>query len=242
MDSDGFVIVKRGNKQRKEKNPERIERACSSAEKIVKNVLKKKQKLESSLWFDGVAKSVKNVLAQGERCTLQCLGVGGIGTSGSAQYQCAFALCLNENITRAQNSSVVIYDPVLQEEEKSALLQLGFSLEKSDDTSDDSFEVLYMPHCPSGLYHNVLRDRWNVPRLRRTVIIGNLFSNYHLRLPKHVSPLIHMTESFVQEKLLEKFEDEPGAFNDTAILSFEEVDEIPVIDLSIHHNDKETIE
>jgi hypothetical protein len=133
---------------------------------------------------------------------------------------------------------------------------LGFEVTSTLNVSDE-FELLYMPHCPAGLYHEELYLRWTEKLLAQTLIVGNsfrflqfsfscffvdlIFSNYFFRLAPDRAPIIRKTEAFVQETELPNASFVENCFNDTAILSFPvKSDQLtPVLASERSHNDPE---
>lgn len=62
--------------------------------------------------------------------------------------------------------------------------KLGMSVLKINDQAKQVVEartLLYMPHCPKGLYSHVLEINWTREQLDRLVILGNRFTMYDER-------------------------------------------------------------
>ncbi len=107
-------------------------------------------------------------------------------------------------LTFVQPESVWLFDPLLLEEERSILRQLGCQLIPTNEvdqklttclhtyTSDCyplSFvqackravaapTLFFMPHCGRAMYNNLLWANWSPEKLAHTAIIGNSFSSY----------------------------------------------------------------
>jgi len=116
-----------------------------------------------------------------------CYGIGRISISNVARWQLAAWL---RAIREVAAKRFFLHDPQLSPNEKSLLRELGFDLLESDDCvnasgrqmglweCDTNPTVFFMPHCPKGLYQNLLWANWSVERLNRIVIIGNSFEGY----------------------------------------------------------------
>jgi len=116
-----------------------------------------------------------------------CYGIGRISISNIARWQLAAWL---RAIRQVSPKRFFLHDPQLMPVEKSLLRELGFDLMEIDncvETSDRQMglwecdtnpTVFFMPHCPKGLYHNLLWANWSADRLNRFVIIGNSFQGY----------------------------------------------------------------
>ena len=114
-----------------------------------------------------------------------------------------------------------------------------------DDRNETVFA--YMPHCEADLYEEILEHRWvntgsETDPMRRILLCGNKFSNYHerwsfannsrlttktKRKPKRVVVVGNAENECVEKELsLEgetkesKFALNNGAFNDTAVHVF----------------------
>lgn len=67
--------------------------------------------------------------------------------------------------------------------------------------SSMSKTLYYMPHCPLGLYGNLLLSNWELPRLKNTIIIGNSFSNYDSRRLSNKAENNQYSDSFLFQAL-----------------------------------------
>lgn len=79
---------------------------------------------------------------------------------------------------------MAIFDPVMTEFDKQLAEKLGFDVLKVNDQAKqvlNSKTLLYMPHCPKGLYSHVLETNWSRERLNNVVILGNRFTMYDER-------------------------------------------------------------
>ena len=76
------------------------------------------------------------------------------------------------------------YDPVFDEVDAAIIKHFECSQipnNSSGKFSSDDLTIYYMPHCPLGLYGNLLMSNWEPTKLNNTVIVGNSFSNYDAR-------------------------------------------------------------
>lgn len=84
-----------------------------------------------------------------------------------------------------------------------------------------------MPHCPLGLYGNLLLTNWNATNLANTIIIGNSFFNYELRRVRKTEEtsseeLVFRAVKLVKEVNMELKSNEFGnAFNDQYLILWE---------------------
>ncbi len=247
MDADGFTIVSRGGSAAKDQKKKKKSTSRSqslpdpslSALQIVTHVRRLFGELKSSAWTSEcvavIAESREN---SGGRARIRCRGVGCVGRSEVARLQCAFALVLHDRFGDGRETLPEFVEPMLNEEEKIALKDLGFDLETR--LKPEVGDLIYAPHAPAGLYHNELLVRWNDDLLRHCVIVGNCFSNYWIRLPAGRAPLIARIEPCVIEKALPNNPDASTTFNDTAVHSFRFEIPLPtLLDSDKSHNDPE---
>jgi len=82
--------------------------------------------------------------------------------------------------------SVSLYDPVMSKYDCELAKHLGLVvLDAKDETAKKPVQqhrtLLYMPHCPKGLYSQVLEFNWSREQLDKVVILGNRFTRYDER-------------------------------------------------------------
>jgi len=100
-----------------------------------------------------------------------------------------------------------------------------YKVDKSYD-----YTVVYMPHCPRRLYHNVLVQNWqDLPSL---CIIGNSFSEYRIKSKLSFSEKagssainVMVDNELVCESSLPKCDKYDTAFNDMCFHSFKKIKE-----------------
>ncbi|GAB5367240.1 hypothetical protein AAMO2058_001212900 [Amorphochlora amoebiformis] len=75
---------------------------------------------------------------------------------------------------------VFVFDPVFSILEKEVIQELGFEIIPINEQGKHKSErctLFYMPHCPRGMYNNVLWANWG-RRLERVIILGNSLTAY----------------------------------------------------------------
>ncbi|KAG0304981.1 sensitivity to red-light reduced protein [Dissophora globulifera] len=175
-----------------------------------------------------------------------CYGIGSIESSRNSQFQLALGICLKEILQISGTLS--IYDPIMTDYDKQLVEKLGFSI-ISDEQSKCSIEsatLLYMPHCPKGLYSRVLEINWTRKQLDKLVILGNRFTMYDespsFRQLEKQAPFILPALTIASVSLLPKvkFEDNT-VFNDMAFHLFPAHISIPTVDTSQQEEDPELL-
>lgn len=116
-----------------------------------------------------------------------CYGIGRISISDIARWQLAVWLRVLREVAAKR---IFLHDPVLGINERSVIEELGFQLLETNHNSnllnrqmglwrcDTTPTIFFMPHCPKGLYQNLLWVNWSAECLNRIVIIGNSFEGY----------------------------------------------------------------
>lgn len=174
-------------------------------------------------------------------------GIGSIESSRNSQFQMALGLCLKEILQIS--GTMAIFDPVMTEYDKQLAEQLGFNVLKVNDQARQVFHtktLLYMPHCPKGLYSHVLEANWSRKHLDNIVILGNRFTMYDesLSFRQHVkqAPFILPALSIAHITLFPKvsFEDNT-IFNDLAFHCFPSVMTVPDVDILDREKDPELL-
>ena len=250
QDSEGFTIVQ--SKGRATNGKVRKNKAlvggdlssggdCLAAKDIVSRIRRLESSFASGSSFAEACWSKIGPVVGERRAWLRCRGIGCVGRSEQAQLQCAFALFLQARLGD-EGKAPEFMEPLLVEAEKEALQELGFDMGGggrggAQEAENRVLEVLYCPHAPAGLYHTELQRRWSVEQLALTVVIGNSFGSYAVRLPKGRAPLLALTEPFVSEESLPNNPLASTTFNDTAIHSFARAAQTGLPPLSPEHSD-----
>ena len=131
------------------------------------------------------------------------LGTGSFRHSATSRYQMMFAILLVEEAElMSEVKKVCVYDPAFgkvdveglkrMKVEKEGVRVEAWSAEQSKafvenrEDDDDRYETMfaYMPHCEADLYEEILEHRWvntgsETDPMRRILLCGNKFSNYH---------------------------------------------------------------
>ncbi|KAI1318715.1 hypothetical protein EDD11_006008 [Mortierella claussenii] len=123
-------------------------------------------------------------------------------------------------------------------------LALGLCLKDILKTKQalESKTLLYMPHCPKGLYSMVIENNWSRAYLNDLIILGNRFTMYDERQLAKQAPYILPALSIARVLLLPniKFEDNT-VFNDLALHLFPPDKDIPEVDLTHREIDPELL-
>ncbi|KAG0237070.1 hypothetical protein BGW42_001963 [Actinomortierella wolfii] len=177
-----------------------------------------------------------------------CYGIGSFEESRNAQFQLSLALELRDLLE--VKHKICIFDPVMTDLDKEIAKALDMQvLDKGEDLPAYTVNgtILYfMPHCPKGLYSNILEKNWTRLRLDRTVILGNRFSMYHespnYKTIAKQAPFIFAALPIAEEYALPtiKFE-ENTAFNDLAIHVFPPHFKLPEPDVTEREIDPELL-
>jgi SRR1 len=184
-----------------------------------------------------------------------CYGIGNFTSKSShwhgPLWQLALALELPSMVSKKHPSSppcpMVYYDPLVTETERK-LLQQQYHVkvlttnekgkrstgQQSNESSTEATSLFFMPHCPKGLYENVLWANWSQLQQNPCAIciIGNSLATYVERAttPAIRSPpsCLELVQPFLREQLIafskKDVRDMPGhfeaAFNDTYLTWF----------------------
>ncbi|KAG0330822.1 sensitivity to red-light reduced protein [Podila horticola] len=173
-----------------------------------------------------------------------CYGIGSIESSRNSQFQLALGLCLKDI-----SGNISIFDPIMTAFDQRLAENLGLEVIKVNDQAKQALQhptLLYMPHCPKGLYSHVLESNWSREQLDNLVILGNRFTMYDENPSfKHYAkqaPFILPALSIAELTLLPviKFEDNT-IFNDLAFHRFPPQHTVPEVDLQDREEDPEML-
>ncbi|KAF9919126.1 sensitivity to red-light reduced protein [Lobosporangium transversale] len=174
-------------------------------------------------------------------------GIGSIENSRNSQFQLALGICLKEILQ--VTGAISIFDPIMTEYDKELVEKLGLQVLKVNDQAKKVIKtrtLLYMPHCPKGLYSHVLESNWERERLNNMVILGNRFTMYDespsfKQLAKQ-APFILPALSIAQISPFPdvKFEDNT-IFNDLAFHIFPTSETVPEVSLLDQEPDPEIL-
>ena len=131
---------------------------------------------------------------------LVCYGVGSLDRTIS-QSQFALGLLLMSDLSVRD---AFIYDPLMDEHDLAVCKEYKVNVISENEFGKRSvcehhesadFVLFWMPHCPLGLYDNLLEVNFNRADLSKIIIIGNNFDSYHSRMLdadfQGKSPYIH---------------------------------------------------
>jgi hypothetical protein len=157
-----------------------------------------------------------------------CYGVGNfsIGTASAPLWQLACVLVVRELL---QASSVDFFDPCTTSLERAVLKELNIEVIAQNERAQRCVEcptLFIMPHCPQGLYNNLLLFNWDTRTLMNVYILGNSLLEYqHLQIDRLSSGIKALLSHVQQEKLEYSKEDLQrcrgnfeAAFNDTYLV------------------------
>ena len=253
--------------QDEDENPASFE---SFVNETTRKLLRAKKDVHESSFFKRAMNVFKRDELVSERLKnvqkMIVLGTGSFRHSATSRYQMMFAILLVEEAElMSEVKKVCVYDPAFgkvdvevlkrMKVEKEGVRVEAWSAEQSkafvenreDDDDRNETVFAYMPHCEADLYEEILEHRWvntgsETDPMRRILLCGNKFSNYHerwsfannsrlttktKRKPKRVVVVGNAENECVEKEVsLEgetkesKFALNNGAFNDTAVHVF----------------------
>lgn len=253
--------------QDEDENPASFE---SLVNETTRKLLRAKKDVHESSFFKRAMNVFKRDELVSERLKnvqkMFVLGTGSFRHSATSRYQMMFAILLVEEAElMSEVKKVCVYDPAFgkvdvevlkrMKVEKEGVRVEAWSAEQSkafvenreDDDDRNETVFAYMPHCEADLYEEILEHRWvntgsETDPMRRILLCGNKFSNYHerwsfannsrlttktKRKPKRVVVVGNAENECVEKEVsLEgetkesKFALNNGAFNDTAVHVF----------------------
>jgi len=108
-----------------------------------------------------------------------CYGIGSIEKSIISQYQFALVLILRDlfEIT----GKAYAYDPVSTPVDLEILLHYEINTIDANEKAKRPIinqTLFYMPHCPLGLYNNVIASNWERKKLEKIILVGNRLDFY----------------------------------------------------------------
>ncbi|CAI2173865.1 20357_t:CDS:2 [Funneliformis geosporum] len=147
----------------------------------------KRQSLLQSVFFQELQEKISNRLFPPHRPKLVdivCYGIGSIERSKSSQFQFALMLILKDlfQIT----GKAYVYDPVLTSIDLDILSHYEISIIDINEKAKREITnqtLFYMPHCPIGLYNNVIASNWEKKKLEKIILVGNRLDFYNEGVP-----------------------------------------------------------
>ncbi len=149
-----------------------------------------------------------------------CYGIGNFSrTSGHFFSASLWQLSLVLRLQTAFKVPLLYYDPCTTHFETEFLEQMGVQVLASDEKGvrTSACTLFFMPHCPSGLYENVLWSNWR--HLKSILLFGNSLKSYSEGL-QFDGPCITAVQPWLKEDVIRWSDmnasgDVEGAFNDT---------------------------
>ncbi|CAG8518463.1 14200_t:CDS:2 [Dentiscutata heterogama] len=112
-----------------------------------------------------------------------CYGIGSIEKSITSQYQFALML-LFKNLFQI-TGKIYAYDPILSQVDTEVLTHYNIESIKINEKAKrvvTNQTLFYMPHCPLGLYNNLIEANWDRIKLKDIIIVGNRLDFYNERM------------------------------------------------------------
>ncbi|CAG8845875.1 38240_t:CDS:2, partial [Gigaspora margarita] len=109
-----------------------------------------------------------------------CYGIGSIEKSSTSQYQFALML-LFKNLFQI-TGKIYAYDPILSQVDTEVLTHYNIESIKINEKAKRAVTnqtLFYMPHCPLGLYNNLIEANWDRIKLKDVIIVGNRLDFYN---------------------------------------------------------------
>ncbi|CAG8448321.1 157_t:CDS:2 [Acaulospora morrowiae] len=169
------------NKKKRRGRKSRSERE-NTFEDVISYVEEKRQALMENAFYQELEENIKIKILPPNRPTLVdivCYGIGSIEKSYRSQYQFALLLIL-KNLLKI-TSKIYVYDPVLTEVDIEVLTYFNVELIKTNEKAKRTISnqtLFYMPHCPLGLYDNLISANWERKKLENIIIFGNRLEFY----------------------------------------------------------------
>ncbi|CAG8579677.1 10692_t:CDS:2 [Ambispora gerdemannii] len=142
-----------------------------TAQDLILNIEDKKTTLSKSQFYQQLKDTIQDSLSSSIRSSLVdivCYGIGSIKDSRITQFQFSLLLLLRDlfQATSLDFEVLVYYGIISIEENEKA---------KRKITQPTLF---YMPHCPIGLYNNLIGANWQRYSLTNMLLIGNRLEFY----------------------------------------------------------------
>ncbi|GAX12151.1 hypothetical protein FisN_1Hh076 [Fistulifera solaris] len=149
-----------------------------------------------------------------------CYGIGNFSRTSGHYFSASFwQLALVLRLRSTFNVPLLYYDPCTTQFETEFLEQMGVQVISRDEKGvrTSAHTLFFMPHCPSGLYENVLWSNWR--HLKSIFIFGNSLKSYSEGL-QFDGPCITAIQPWLREDVIRWSNmnasgDVEGAFNDT---------------------------
>ncbi|RKP10890.1 hypothetical protein THASP1DRAFT_27314 [Thamnocephalis sphaerospora] len=170
--------------------------------RTAKRVAEYREELEQSPVYRHICALLEMEMGHSLPTAMVAYGLGTFTSSREACRQLALCQLLSDRLN-LHTGSVAGFDPMWSTADRRVFSRLGFVCEERNDRGARQLEqcvLMYMPHCPRGLYANVLAANWAPERFRHLVILGNRLESYVERLssaklneymPHHACSMMH---------------------------------------------------
>lgn len=226
-EEEWHTVPRRSSKGKRRKKPIRGECGVDVFEApptmpsgLLKTIETRSNAIQNMDWWHALLK-ISRQHAKPSR--LVCYGLGSVFSSRNAQWQVALLLALQSSDIFEAKPIIENFDPCLSGEENEFLLrQFEFVLAPKVPPEVDQPTLFYMPHCPQRLYGHLVEI--NKFCLDNVLLLGNSFLSYAARsldLDPRINGLLpRISEPLTLDKFLKTDNEETRAFNDTALVVF----------------------
>ncbi|GAX21247.1 hypothetical protein FisN_1Lh076 [Fistulifera solaris] len=149
-----------------------------------------------------------------------CYGIGNFSRTSEHFFSASlWQLALVLRLQSTFNVPLLYYDPCTTHFETEFLEKMGVHVIASDEKGvrTSAHTLFFMPHCPCGLYENVLWSNWQ--HLESIFIFGNSLKSYSEGLqfdgPCITAIQLWLREDVIRWSNMNASGDVEGAFNDT---------------------------
>ncbi|XP_065890253.1 SRR1-like protein [Dysidea avara] len=228
MEDDGFQLVSRKKAARASKvhtHNAQGEYDGMDGVELTKRIDKLKLELIVTKFYKDTVTTIQTaILEVSPPSHLLCYGIGRIGSCHIARTQFVLLLLLRDHL-KLQESS--LYDPVLHKEEVTAIEQHGVNMLTCNEGCRRTLSqptLVYMLHCSSAMYNNLLWANWNKMSLTNVILVSNKLSNYQYRYAtqelKEKWRYIYHAITLCREVTIHNNYEDGVVFNDIAVHVF----------------------
>ncbi|RHZ88082.1 hypothetical protein Glove_26g166 [Diversispora epigaea] len=167
---------------KKKKRRHESRKRSKTIEEIVSFVKEKSNILLKSKFYIELKEGIKYQFLPPHRpniVDIVAYGIGSIQDSNISQYQFALLLIF-KNIFQI-TGRIYAFDPKLTQIDIEALNYFEVELIKTNEKAKRSIinqTLFFMPHCPLGLYNNLIKSNWDINKLENIIIFGNRLKFY----------------------------------------------------------------
>ncbi|CAG8565441.1 4652_t:CDS:10 [Ambispora leptoticha] len=159
-----------------------------TAQDLILDIEDKKTTLNESRFYQQLkADTIQASLSSSVRSSLVDIVCYGIGSIKDSHVYLISTISYGYLLFEMKISgSVYIYDPILTSLDFEVLVYYGIILIEENEKAKRIITqptLFYMPHCPIGLYNNVIGANWQRYNLTNLLLIGNRLEFYAERCP-----------------------------------------------------------